>query len=162
MLCFVTSVEVRQNLAKSKRIHVCGYFCFWSFCPILITGAFMFIYLNMIAISSNYSEMHGLEQHRSGVIPFNLCGKLVPQELSELERAPEKLSTKWYEVFLINALVYTFLTIWQLVLVMSSFAFKLAYIGACCIGYTQMCQFAGIIFLGIFRYNPIGQQCAES
>ena len=115
----------------------------------------MIFYWSLTVISAQYNASRPAVSPAS-VNPFNLCGRDFTQEMSPYDD-PQRLDTKWTDVFSFNAMVYTLLTGWQLLIVMSSFAWQLAYVGACCIGCTQMSQFAAIIFVGIFRYAKVGR-----
>ena len=156
------SIEMRQNLAASKDYRVCGYYCVCALCPILVTSFFMIYFWNLTRIAGQYNVMRPQLADSSVVTPFNLCDKNPNESPEPYQSKPQKLNTRWNDIFILNALVYTLLTIWQILLVFSSFAWQLAYVGACCIGCAQMCQFASIIVVGIFRYNSLGSDCSQS
>ena len=72
------------------------------------------------------------------------------------------MDTKWSVAFMLNAIVYTCLTISALCMVFSPQIFFGAVCGSLLFCCAQCAHFAALIVTGVFRYGLDGPECATS
>ena len=124
--------------------------------PLTISCTFMGLYWKLFTVAADYDEAGGDGD-------FDRCFiKNVPtaDELAEGKTITDG-DTKWKVAFTLNAICYTLLSIWALVLVLSAIVWPLAYCGACCVCLTQCFHLACVIIAGVFRYSSDGEECAD-
>ena len=134
----------------------CLTLCGCALLPLIISCTYMGLYLNLLTIATDYDK-------DGGDGDFDKCLLKNVPTATELAGGATITDgdTKWKVAFTLNAICYILLTVWALVLVLSSFIWPLAYCGACCVCFTQCFHLASVIIAGVFRFSSDGEDCAK-
>ena len=158
------SAEKVEELKTQSRGAVSTFLCACAAGPLLLGFIPMFSYWMLVSTASNFSSVCEDRGEADPEKCWNRCG--YPYGTGETFTVDDteftQLDTAWSFIYIFNALVYTILTVSTVCIILSAFAWPLAFFGGCGICCSQLAHLGAIIVAGVNLYSKDSKLCAES